>query len=202
MMTAASAGNAGRASMAVPDDDVTALLIASSHGNREMLDRLAAAIYEDLRALARARLRGERRQHTIDTIALVHEAYLKLVGIDRIAWKDRTHFFATASRLMRRILVDHAHRRNTAKRGGGAVQEDVAVIDAPAGGTPADDILALDEALTHLESLSPRAARVIECRHFAGLSIEETSAALGVSLATAKRDLRFGQACLARMLRP
>jgi RNA polymerase sigma-70 factor, ECF subfamily len=202
MMTAASAGNAGRASMAVPDDDVTALLIASSHGNREMLDRLAAAIYEDLRALARARLRGERRQHTIDTIALVHEAYLKLVGIDRIAWKDRTHFFATASRLMRRILVDHAHRRNTAKRGGGAVQEDVAVIDAPAGGMPADDILALDEALTHLESLSPRAARVIECRHFAGLSIEETSAALGVSLATAKRDLRFGQACLARMLRP
>jgi RNA polymerase sigma factor (TIGR02999 family) len=188
--------------MAVPDDDVTALLIASSHGNREMLDRLAAAIYEDLRVLARARLRGERRHHTLDTVALVHEAYLKLIGIDRIAWQDRTHFFATASRLMRRILVDHAHRRNTAKRGGGAVQEDAADIDAPAAGLPVDEILALDQALTHLESLNARAARVIECRHFAGLSIEETAAALGVSPATAKRDLRFGQACLARMLRP
>jgi RNA polymerase sigma factor (TIGR02999 family) len=187
--------------MAVPDDDFTALLIASSHGNREMLDRFTAAIYEDLRALARARLRGERRQHTIDTVALVHEAYLKLVGIDRVEWKDRTHFFATASRLMRRILVDYAHRRNTAKRGGGAVQENAAAIDAPAGETPVDDILALDQALTHLESLNPRAARVIECRHFAGLSIEETSSALGISPATAKRDLRFGQACLARMLR-
>jgi RNA polymerase sigma factor (TIGR02999 family) len=187
--------------MAVPEDDVTALLIASSHGNREMLDRLTAAIYEDLRALARARLRGERRHHTIDTVALVHEAYLKLVGIDRMAWKDRTHFFATASRLMRRILVDDAHRRNTAKRGGGAVPEDAAAVDAPAGGMPADEILALDQALAHLESLSPRAARVVECRHFAGLSIDETAAALAVSPATAKRDLRFGQACLARMLR-
>jgi RNA polymerase sigma factor (TIGR02999 family) len=188
--------------MAAPDDDLTALIIASSHGNRERLDRLMGAIYEDLRALARSRLRGERRHHTIDTVALVHEAYLELVGIDRIAWKDRTHFFATAARLMRHILVDHAHRRKTAKRGGGAVQEDVADVDPPAGGTPADEILALDEALAHLESLSPRAARAIECRHFAGLSIEETSAVLGVSPATAKRDLRFGQACLARTLRP
>lgn len=188
--------------MAAPDDDLTALIIASSRGHREMLDRLMAAIYEDLRALARSRLRSERRHHTIDTVALVHEAYLKLVGIDRIEWKDRTHFFATASRLMRRILVDHAHRRKTAKRGGSAVQEDAAAIDAPARGTPADEILALDEALAHLESLNPRAVRAIECRHFAGLSIEETSAALGVSPATAKRDLRFGQACLARMLRP
>ena len=118
------------------------------------------------------------------------------------AWKDRSHFFATASRLMRRILVDYAHRRNTAKRGGGAVLEDAATVDAPAAGLAADEILARDEALTHLESLNARAARVIECRHIAGLSIEETAAALGVSPATAKRDLRFGQACLARSLRP
>jgi RNA polymerase sigma factor (TIGR02999 family) len=200
-MAAAPSGAPARM-MAAPDDDLTALIIAASHGNRERLDRLMAAIYEDLRVLARSRLRGERRHHTIDTVALVHEAYLELVGIDQIAWKDRTHFFATASRLMRHILVDHAHRRRTAKRGGGAVPEDVAAIDAPAGATPADEILALDEALAHLESLSPRAARAIECRHFAGLSIEETAAALGVSPATAKRDLRFGQACLARMLRP
>jgi len=170
--------------MALPDEDVTALLIASSHGNREMLDRLAAAIYDDLRALARARLRGERRHHTLDTVALVHEAYLKLIGIDRIAWQDRTHFFAMASRLMRRILVDHAHRRTAAKRGGGADHADAAAVDAPAGGMPADDILVLEEALSHLESLNPRAARVIECRHFAGLSIEETSAALGVSISS------------------
>src|SRR5688500_7451568 len=100
--------------MAAPDDDLTALLIASSHGNRDGLDRLMAAIYEDLRGLARVRLRGERRHLTVDTVALVHEAYIKLVGIDRIEWKDRTHFFATASRLMRRILVDYAHRRKAA----------------------------------------------------------------------------------------
>ena len=187
--------------MAAPDDDLTALIIASSHGNREMLDRLMAAIYEDLRVLARGRLRGERQGHSIDTVALVHEAYLKLVGIDRMAWKDRTHFFATASRLMRRILVDHAHGRRAAKRGGGEPLEDASAVDAPAAGTPADEMLAIDEALAHLETLNPRAVRAVECRHFAGLSIDEIAAALGVSPATAKRDLRFGQACLARMLR-
>jgi RNA polymerase sigma factor (TIGR02999 family) len=188
--------------MAASDDHLTPLITASSRGNREMLDRLMAAIYEDLRALARSRLRAERRHHTVDTVALVHEAYLKLVGIDRIEWRDRAHFFATASRLMRRILVDHAHRRKAAKRGGGVTAEDAAAVDIPAAGVAADEILALDQALAHLESLHPRAARVVECRHFAGLSVEETAAALDVSPATAKRDLRFGQACLARTLRP
>lgn len=181
--------------------DVTTLLIASSHGNREALDRLMAAVYDDLRALARVRLQGERPHHTVDTIGLVHEAYLRLVGIDRVEWKDRTHFFATASRLMRRILVDYAHRRNAGKRGGAAHKLDAAEVPLAGQAAPADDILALDEALQRLESISPRAARVIECRHFAGLSLEETASALGVSLATAKRDLRFGQACLAQVLR-
>jgi RNA polymerase sigma factor (TIGR02999 family) len=188
--------------MAGPGDDLTALLIASSHGDRDALDRLMTAVYDELRALARVRLRGERPNHTVDTVGLVHEAYLKLVGIDRVQWKDRTHFFATASRLMRRILVDYAHRRNAAKRGGRDRRVDATEVPLAIEGAPADDILALDEALQGLESISPRAARVIECRHFAGLSLEETSAALGVSLATAKRDLRFGQACLAQILRP
>jgi RNA polymerase sigma factor (TIGR02999 family) len=183
-----------------PPGDVTALIVASSHGNREALDRLVQIVYDRLRALARARLRGERRDHTLDSAALVNEAYLKLVGFERLEWRDRTHFFATASRLMRRILVDHAHRRNAAKRGGNSHRVELPDVVIAERLCPADAVLALDEALEHLESISPRGARAVECRYFAGLSLDETAAALGVAVATAKRDLRFAQAWLGRAL--
>lgn len=185
--------------MAQPGD-ITALLIASSNGNREALDQLVPLVYDQLRALARRRLRAERRDHTLDTIALVNEAYLKLVDLDRLQWKDRTHFFAMASRLMRRILVDYAHRRNAGKREGGraCVPLTEAIIADTAHAR--DDILAINEALERLEPISPRGARAIEYRYFGGLSLEETAAALGVSAATAKRDLRFAQAWLVRTL--
>jgi RNA polymerase sigma factor (TIGR02999 family) len=178
---------------------ITALIVASSHGNREALDRLVPLVYDQLRALARARLRHERRDHTLDTVALVNEAYLKLVQLERLDWKDRAHFFATASRLMRRILIDHAHRRHAGKRGPRDHDTiEVAEIAAPLGERPVEALLALDHALERLETINPRAARVVDCRCFAGLSLEETAAAVDVSLATAKRDLRFAQAWLAR----
>jgi RNA polymerase sigma factor (TIGR02999 family) len=180
--------------------DITALLIAARHGDREALDRLMPLVYDSLRALARARVRRERPDHTLDSAALVHEAYLKLVRVEHVEWRDRAHFFAMACRLMRRVLLDHADRRGASKRGGGrarvALDSDVAA--APA--VPADNLVILHAALEQLEAVSPRACRAVECRHFAGLSIEEIAADLHVSPATVKRDLRFGQAWLARAM--
>ncbi|MBA2603450.1 MAG: sigma-70 family RNA polymerase sigma factor [Acidobacteria bacterium] len=181
-------------------DEVTALLIASSQGNRAALDRLMPLVYEELRALARVRLRNERQGHSIGTVGLIHEAYLKLIGIDRVTWKDRAHFLATASRFMRRILVDEAHRRHAAKRGGRDLRLDINDLWVADDAMPADAVLALDEALERLASISPRGARAIECRHFAGLSLEETAATLGVSVPTVKRDVRFSEAWLASAL--
>lgn len=180
--------------------DITALLIASQNGNREAFDRLVPLVYHRLRALARAQVRRERPDHTLDTAALVHEAYLKLVQIDCVEWRDRAHFFATASRMMRRILVDYAHRRSAAKRPAGAARVELSpdLVADPEWGP--EGILAINEALTSLEAVSPRGCQVFECRCFGGLSIEETAAALQVSPATAKRDFRFAQAWLARAL--
>jgi len=180
--------------------DITALLRASSEGDRQALDRLVPLVYEQLRVLARARLRHERRDHTLDTVALIHEAYLKLVQLDRLQWHDRAHFFAMASRLMRRILIDYAHRRNAAKREGRLARLDVSDLPIAGRGDRGEMLLALDAALTQLEGVSSRAARAIECRYFAGLSVEETAAALNVSPASVKRDLRFAHAWLARTM--
>jgi RNA polymerase sigma factor (TIGR02999 family) len=159
-------------------------------------------VYHELRRIAHAQLRGERPGHTLNTTALVHEAYLKLVGVDRVEWRDRAHFYATAAGAMRRILIDYARARKRVKRGGEDTVQVPLVEALDVAVERSEDLLALDEALTRLETQNQRQGRVVECRCFAGLSVEETAAALGISPATVKRDWDFSRAWLNRELGP
>ena len=179
--------------------DVTQLLADWQRGDQDAFDRLVPVVYDELRRVARARLRAERDGHTLQTTALVHEAYVRLVDLNRMTLRDRTHFFAMASRLMREILVDHARRRHAHKRGAGA--EVISLDDAgPVAGRAAVDLLALDEALTQLGALDARPCRVVELRFFGGLSIAETALALDVSPATVERDWIVAKAWLHQRL--
>ena len=149
-------------------------------------DRLVPIVYEELRRLAHHYMRGEREGHTLQTTAIVHEVYLRLAGIDGLQWRDRAHFFAMAATLMRRVLVDYARQRAREKRGAGVA---VTSLDENAlAPQPAVDVLALNEALDRLAAVDPQQSRVVELRFFAGLSVEETAEALGISPATVKRD--------------
>ncbi|MFW6084577.1 MAG: ECF-type sigma factor [Gemmatimonadota bacterium] len=168
-------------------------------GSRESLDGFAHVLYDELRGLAHRQLLGERADHTLNTTALVHEAYLKLARLDRIEWKNRAQFSAEAARAMRRILVDYAVRRGAKKRGGSRVRvewdDSLAITDAEAG-----QLLSLHRALEELESHHARHARVVECRFFAGMTIPEIGEALDVSAATVKRDWAMARAWLNREL--
>lgn len=181
-------------------EEVTALLEALAGGEAGALDALMPRVYAELRAIAHGRLARERGNHTLDTTALVHEAYLKLVKLDRIQWQGRAHFFALAGQAMRNILVTYAYRRKRIKRGGGAphvtFDEALALTEAHA-----DQVLVLDEALKELAERNERHSRIVECRFFAGLTIEETAEVLGCSTATVKRDWRLLRAWLQRTLR-
>lgn len=176
---------------------VTELLLAWGRGDRSALDELTPLVLHELRRLARLQMRGERHNHTLQTTALVNEAFLRLIDLRRIRWQDRAHFLALSARLMRRILVDHARTRNYQKRGGGAaiVTLDDVVISAPERGA---DLVALDEALENLARVDSRKSQVVELRFFGGLSIEETAEALGVSPETVQRDWRFAKVWLLR----
>lgn len=181
------------------DRRITELLLALEGGNRAALDELVPLVYDELRSIARHRLRHERPGHTLNTTGLVHEAYLKLVKLDRIAWQSRAHFLSIAARAMRHILVDHAQRRNRVKRGGGAPHASLdEAVELPAA--EAGRILALDSALEKLAASNPRHARIVECRFFGGMTIEETATVLDVSPATVKRDWTLLRAWLAREL--
>jgi len=165
---------------------VTGLLIEWGNGDRGALDRLMPLVYNELRAIARRHLNLEGHPHTLQSTALVHEAYLRLIDQHRVQWKDRAHFFAVAARLIRRILLDHARRRLAGKRGGAAPKltlENVA-LSAPRN----LDVIALDEALAALAKLDATQAEVVELRFFAGLTIAETADALQISTATVERD--------------
>lgn len=171
----------------------TELLLSLDGANPAALNELIPLVYQELRAIARSRLRHERPGHTLNTTGLVHEAYLKLVQLDRVQWQNRAHFLAIAARAMRNILTSHARSRKRLKRGGGAPHvstDDAAYIEASAGfsAQDADRILALDEALGRLGAVNPRHARVVECRFFGGMTVEETAAVLEVSVGTVKRD--------------
>ena len=184
---------------------------AFGEGAREALDRVFQIIYDELRRIARRQLRSERDSHTLTTTALVHEAYLKLVDQNHATWSDRAQFRAVAAQAMRRILVDYARRYRAARRGGPDIQrvqlEDIEAqrpgIDAMAHSTGerADILLALDEALARLGTESPRIARIVECRFFAGLSEKETADALGISQRTAARDWTIAKGWLYQELR-
>lgn len=176
--------------------EITALLVRWRSGDADALDRLLPLVYRELQAIARRHLAHERPGHTLSTSGLVHEAYLELLGQASVDWQDRVHFYAIASRTMRRILVWHARKRHAAKRDGGpmlTLDEATAVVPSDAG---AADLLALNDALERLEQVDPRLCRVVECRHFGGLSVEETATALGISPATVKRDWQAARAWL------
>jgi RNA polymerase sigma factor (TIGR02999 family) len=182
----------------VPDpEQVTLLLRAASEGDHQALDHLFQAVYGELKRLAKSHRRKWSGDYTLNTTALVHEAYLKLVRQSDVSWADRAHFYAVASRAMRQILVNYAERRCAAKRGGGA--EPLSLDDVnPVAPEAAEEILALNEALQRLAALEERQSRVVECRFFAGLPVKETAEVLGLSPATVKRDWALASAWLRR----
>jgi RNA polymerase sigma-70 factor (ECF subfamily) len=178
--------------------DISRLLVAWSGGDRNALERLTPAVYNELHRLARRYMKRERPGHSLQTTALVNEAYLRLVDYKRMQWQNRAHFFAVSAQVMRRILVEHARRHNL-KRGGGVQHlslEDAAVV----GGDRAADLVALDDAMNTLARLDPRKVQVVEMRFFGGLSVEETAEVLKVSPVTVRRDLRTAKAWLFREL--
>ena len=179
--------------------EVTQMLLDLRTGNREAQERLIPLVYRELRRIAASHLRRESQNHSLQPTALVHEAYLRLIRIDQVDWQSRAHFFAVASTLMRRILVDSARANKANKRGGGAdtILIEEAFLPSP-GRTP--EVLALDDALDVLARLDERQAKIVEMRFFAGLTEEETGEVLGISARTVKRDWRIAKAWLFREL--
>lgn len=175
--------------------EITRLLVAFGDGDRAAFDRLMPLVYAELQGIARRQLRRLRPGDTLGTTGLVHEAYIKLVDQEQASWRDRNHFFSIAGRAMRQILVNYVLAKQAEKRGGGraALELDEARV---AAAQPETRLLDLHEALERLAELDPRLPRVVECRFFAGLTEEETAAALGVSLRTVQRDWRAARAWL------
>jgi RNA polymerase sigma factor (TIGR02999 family) len=182
-----------------PPDDASPGSLDPGSGAASRLDDVFPAVYEELKRVAHRHLRGERTGHTLGTTALVHEAYIELAKLDHVRWPGRPYMLAAASKAMRRILIDYAVARRAQKRGGGIDAEplDDAVAMAISRG---DELLALDEALDRLTGVNERYGRVVECRFFGGMSVEETAEALGTSAATVKRDWTLARAWLNREL--
>ena len=185
--------------------EVTGLLKAWGTGDEEALGRLTPVVYDELRRIARRHMRNERAGNTLQTTALIHEAYLRLVDIERAEWQDRVHFFAVCAQIMRRILLDRARRRSTAKRGGemkminhsSAINLDEIPDIASA---KAAQLIAVDDALDSLAKIDERKAQVIELRYFGGLTVEETAEALNISPQSVMRDWKLAKAWLLREL--
>ncbi len=178
-------------------DDITRLLSDVEQGRREAFDRLLEAVYPSLKEIAHARLRNERDGMTLNTTGLVHEAYLRLVRYQNVNWQGRAHFYGAAAQTMRRILVDQARIRSAAKRSGVRVDITVAIAERDVS---LEQVLEIDDALKRLAEQRPRWVRVVECRYFAGLTLEETADVLGVSHATVSNDWRMARAWLQREL--
>jgi RNA polymerase sigma factor (TIGR02999 family) len=178
---------------------LTALLHDWGNGNVAAREQLFPAVYAELRRLAQRHMRRERADHTLQASALVNEAYLRLIDVSQVQWRDRAHFFALAAQMMRRILVDAARRRGFAKRGGGAHRRtfDEALVVAPSRGA---DLVALDDALAALTAVDYRKGQVVELRFFGGLSVEETAAVLKISPQSVLRDWKLAKVWLAREL--
>ena len=179
--------------------DVTSLLHRWRRGDAEAANQLMEVVYADLHRIAAREMRREHGEHTLQTTAVLHEAYLRLFLSEPVEWKDRAHFYAVAARQLRRVLLDHARRAHSEKRGGGIVkfslmESDVADVSLDAR------LVSLDEALARLEGLDPRAAKVVELRYFGGLTESDSAEVLGVSIATVKRDWDFAKTWLAAQL--
>ncbi len=177
--------------------NVTQWLVGWGKGDRDALDNLVPIVYDELRRQARRYLRREKAGHTLQTTALIHEAYLKLVDQRNVQWQNRAHFFGVAAQLMRRILVDHARGKNRDKRGGSAVRVSLADATVLTKGQNLD-VVALDEALDRLTKIDEQQSRIVELRFFSGLSVAETAEVLGISTATVKRDWSMARAWLHR----
>ncbi len=185
--------------MGAPAPDITQLLADWSNGSPEALEHLTPLVYDELRRLAARYMRRERSDHTLQSTELVHEAYLRLIGQNRVKWQNRAHFFAIAAQSIRRILVDHARNRQAQKRGAAPLK--LSLDDAVVVAEPRDlDLVALDDALSDLARFDPQQSRIVELRYFAGMSIEETAEALHISSATVKRDWTTAKAWLLREL--
>jgi len=184
----------------ISQTDVTDLLVHWSEGDQEALNKLIPLVYDELHKLASRYLRRERRDHTLQTTAVVHEAYLKLVNQRDANFENRLHFFAVAAQIMRRILVDYARRHHASKRGGDLykLSFDEALLTSEEKGA---DLLALDEALDRLAAIDPRQSRVVELRIFAGLTLEETAQALNISPSTVRREWSMAKAWLNRQIK-
>jgi RNA polymerase sigma factor (TIGR02999 family) len=190
--------------MTVNADDLTGLLIEWGQGDKAALDRLTPLVYDEIRRIAHRYVQREREGQTLQTTALVNEAYLRLAGSAKIAWQNRAHFYAVTAQVMRRILIDHARRRQYVKHGGETerVPFEVAMSEVGLMSQPrAAELLALDEALEELATLDSRKSRVVELRYFGGLSLEETAKVLEVSPMTVRRDWRAAKAWLFRRMK-
>jgi RNA polymerase sigma factor (TIGR02999 family) len=197
ILTLAFGGFRGSGVMVSSQNEVTQLLLDWSKGDKAALDKLVPVVYQELRRLARHYMRRERPGHTLQTSALVNEAYMRLVDYRHMRWQSRAHFFAVAAQAMRRILVEHARKRHFAKRGAGGVKvsfDEAAIVSQE----QASDLVALDDALTSLETMDPRKARIVELRYIGGLNIEETAEVLDISPATVQREWRAAKAWLYR----
>ena len=183
-----------------PSQEITRLLREWSEGNRSAFDELMPLVYAELHQQAARYLRNERHYHTLQTSALIHEAYVRLVDQTGIQWQSRTHFFAVAAQVMRHILVDHARAKHREKRGGDAVKVPLGEATMITVNEQDLDLLALDEALNRLAEIDEQQVRLVELRYFSGLSLEETAAALNISRATAARDWNVARAWLHREL--
>jgi RNA polymerase sigma factor (TIGR02999 family) len=188
------------APLAVPDaENITDLLVSYGRGDKESLDKLMPVVYDELRRQAARYLRREQAGHTLQTTALIHEAYVRLVDQRNVQWQNRAHFFGIAAQMMRRILVDHARTKKRAKRGGSDIK--VSLDDAAIAVKGQDlDVVAVDEALSRLAKIDEQQSRVVELRFFSGLTVEETAEVMGISPATVKRDWSMAKAWLHREL--
>ena len=187
----------------VTADDLTGLLIEWREGDRAALDRLTPLVYDEIRRIAHRYVQREREGHTLQTTALINEAYLRLAGSKNIDWQNRAHFFAVTAQVMRHILIDHARRRRYLRHGGEAehVPFDLATTEAVQMSQPrATELVALDEALSELAKLDPRKSQVVELRYFGGLTLEEAAEVLEVSVMTVRRDWRAAKAWLFRTM--
>jgi len=185
--------------LATYSNEITQLLIDLSEGNRDAVDSLMPLVYSGLHQIAQRQLRGERAGHTLNSTALVHEAYLKLVDQNQVNWQNRSHFFAIASQAMRRILINYANSKKAQKRGGSGI---LATLNESEilGETRADELLLLDDLLKELETMNERQSKVVEYRFFGGLTHEEIAEVLNVSVPTVRLDWRLAKAWLSREL--